>query len=242
MTPPGPRPLLVLLHSPAVGPATWRPVAAELRARGREVRVPSLLDVATGDPPYWPRVVTAVRTALAGTPPRHPVALVGHSNAGIFLPTVRAALRHPVTASVFVDAALPARSGPTPVAPRAHLPALRNMAGPDGRLPRWTDRYDEVEVAALFRDPSTRRAVVAEQPRLPLAYYTQRIPAVPGWDDHRCGYLLFGPPYDEVAADAAGRGWPVLTVPGRHLHQLVDPAAVATAVLTLTGGTGTAGR
>lgn len=238
MEPSGSRPLLVLLHSPAVGPTTWQPVAAELRARGRDVRVPSLLDVATGDPPYQHRVVAAVRAALTGTPPRRPVMLVGHSNAGVLLPPVRAALGHPVTASVFVDAALPARSGPTPVAPEARLATLRELAGPDGRLPRWTDRYDEVEIAGLFPDPSIRRAVVEEQPRLPLSYYTQQIPATPGWDDQRCGYLLFGPPYDEVARDAAGRGWPVLTVPGRHLHQLVDPTAVASAILTLADGTG----
>lgn len=65
----GSRPLLVLLHSPAVGPSTWRPVATELRARGRNVRVPTLRDVATGDPPYWPR---AARRSARRSPTRRP--------------------------------------------------------------------------------------------------------------------------------------------------------------------------
>lgn len=96
-----------------------------------------------------------------------------------------------------------------------------------GRLPPWTDWWDEADVAALFPDPETRAAVTAEQPQLPLSYYEQTVPVPPGWDTHPCGYLLFGPPYDEVAADARRRGWLVEELPGQHLHEIVDPDAVA---------------
>ena len=101
----------------------------------------------------------------------------------------------------------------------------------NGRLPRWTDWWDESDVAPMFPDPRTRAAVSAEQPRLPLSYYQERVPAPAGWDDRPCGYLLFGPPYEAVAKDAAARGWAVEHVPGRHLHQLVDPGTV-TATIT----------
>ncbi|MBE1491275.1 alpha/beta fold hydrolase [Plantactinospora soyae] len=226
-------PLVVLVHSPSVGPATWQPVATELRASGRDVAVPSLLEVGAGDPPYWPRVVDAVRDELSGIAPDRPVVLVAHSNAGLFIPVIRAGLVQPVVASVFVDAALPATSGSTAVVPPDRLDALRALAGPDGRLPRWTDWFDEVDVAPMFPDPATRRAVTDEQPRLPLAYYQHPVPVTPGWDDHPCGYLRFSPAYEQPAAEAAGRGWPVLTVPGRHLHQLVDPGAVGSAIRRL---------
>ncbi|MGW2830787.1 alpha/beta hydrolase [Streptomyces sp. NPDC001286] len=220
------RPIFVLVHSPSVGPSTWHPVAERLAAAGHQVRVPSLLGVGSGDPPFWPRVVDAVRDDLRRVPADRPVVLVAHSNAGLFVPVTRAGLDHPVAGSVFVDAALPARSGPTPVATPELLDFLRPLAV-DGRLPRWTDWWEEADVAPMFPDPALRRTVVEEQPRLPLSYYEQRIPVPVGWDDHPCSYLLFGPPYDGLAAEARERGWRVAHLPGEHLHQIVDPVGTA---------------
>jgi len=79
----------------------------------------------------------------------------------------------------------------------------------------------------MLPDPAVRAAVEAEQPRLPLSYYEQLIPGPAGWDAQPCGYLLFGPPYEQVANEAAARGWAVERIPGRHLHQVVDPGGVA---------------
>ncbi|WP_051127056.1 MULTISPECIES: alpha/beta hydrolase [unclassified Streptomyces] len=220
------RPVFVLVHSPSVGPSTWHPVAGRLAAAGHETRVPSLLRVGDGDPPFWPRVVDAVRRDLLDVPAQQPLVLVAHSNAGLFLPAIRTALGRPVIGSVFVDAALPARSGQTPVAPPELLELLRPMAV-NGRLPRWTDWWDEADVAPMFSDPVTRRTVVEEQPCLPLSYYEQCVPVPEGWDDHPCSYVLFGPPYDDLAAEARARGWRVTHLPGAHLHQLVDPEGTA---------------
>ncbi|MEU9476320.1 alpha/beta hydrolase [Streptomyces sp. NPDC048191] len=228
------QPIFVLVHSPSVGPSTWDPVAGHLTARGYEVRVPSLLNVGAGTAPFWPRVVDAVRAGLRQVPADSPVTLVAHSNAGLFLPVVRAGLDHPVSGSVFVDAALPARVGPTPVATPELLEFLRPMAV-NGRLPRWTDWWEEADVAPMFTDPAVRRTVVEEQPTLPLSYYEQRVPVPDGWDDHPCSYLLFGPPYDDFAADARGRGWRVAHLPGAHLHQMIDPAGTARHLVELAG-------
>lgn len=220
------RPIFVLVHSPSVGPSTWRPVAERLVAAGYQVRVPSLLGVGSGAPPFWPRVVDAVRDDLRRVPAGRPVVLVAHSNAGLFVPVTRAGLDRPVVGTVFVDAALPARSGPTPVATPELLDFLRPLAV-DGRLPWWTDWWEEADVAPMFPDPALRRTVVEEQPSLPLSYYEQRIPVPVGWDDHPCSYLLFGPPYDGPAAEARERGWRVAHLPGEHLHQIVDPDGTA---------------
>lgn len=97
----------------------------------------------------------------------------------------------------------------------------------NGRLPRWTDWWDEADVAPMFSDPMVRQTVVEEQPTLPLSYYEQHIPVPGGWDDHPCSYLLFGPPYDDLAAEAHERGWRVAHLPGAHLHQIIDPAGTA---------------
>lgn len=79
------------------------------------------------------------------------------------------------------------------------------------------------------------RPVSAEQPRLPLSYYEQQIPVPGGWNNRPCGYLLFGPPYDRMAQEARERDWDVEQVPGRHLHQLVDPDTVAARIVAMTG-------
>ncbi|WP_037915758.1 hypothetical protein [Actinacidiphila yeochonensis] len=227
-------PLFVLVHSPSVGPSTWLPVADRLITTGHEVRVPSLLDVGAAEPPFWPEVVAAVRDGLVAVPEDQPLALVAHSNAGLFLPAIADGLPNPVAASVFVDAALPARTGSTPMAPPELLDFLDPLAV-DGMLPRWTDWWDEEDVAPMFADPLTRAAIVEEQPRLPLSYYEQHLPVPAGWDDHPCSYLLFGPPYDDAAEEAAARGWLVASSPGAHLHQTVDPAGTAAHIVALAG-------
>jgi pimeloyl-ACP methyl ester carboxylesterase len=216
----------VLVHSPSVGPRTWRPVGDSLAELGWEAAVPSLLRVTEHGPPFWPRVVEAVRAGVRATDQDQALVLVAHSNAGLFVPVICAALPGRVRGCIFVDAALPPASGAVPMVPPELLAWLRDKAS-DGVLPRWTDWWDEEEVAALFPDRATRQAVSEEQPRLPLAYYEASVPVPPGWDALPCAYLLFGPPYDELASEARKRGWIVERLPGAHLHQLVDPDGVA---------------
>jgi hypothetical protein len=228
-------PVFVLVHSPSVGPRTWSAVADQLTGAGCEVVVPSLLAVGEGGPPFWPRVAAAVSEQVAGTADQQRLVLVAHSNAGVFIPVIRRALARPVACSVFADATLPASRGGTPMAGHDFLPFLRGLADPGGWLPRWTDWWEEPDVAALFPNAKVRSEITAEQPRLPLAYYEEQVPVPPGWDDHPCGYLLFGPPYDAQAREAQRRGWAVRELPGAHLHQVVDPGGVARLLLELAG-------
>ena len=225
--------LFVLVHSPSVGPSTWQPVAALLRDRGHEAVVPSLLGVGEGGPPYWPRVTAAVRDGLSGQDESQAAILVAHSNAGLFIPVIARELGITVACSIFADASVPPPSGSAPVAEGAFLPFLRDLAGEDGRLPQWTNWWSEEDIAPMLPDPRTRQVVTAEQPRLPLDYYLEHIPVPGGWDDDPCGFLLFSEAYEGQAAEARGRGWPVRTTRGEHLHQVVDPAGVTRALLDL---------
>ncbi|MEU8322967.1 alpha/beta hydrolase [Nonomuraea sp. NPDC048881] len=221
----------VLVHSPSVGPSTWAPVAESLGRRGRAAVVPDLTGVSAGGAPYWPRVVAAVRAAV---PSDGPLVLVAHSNAGFFVPVIKEGLGDRVVACVFADAHVPPSQGLVRTAEEGFLPFLRGLAGPDGVLPRWTDWWDEEDIVAMLPDPAQRLLVTGEQPRLPLDYYTQPVPVPAGWDAVRCSCLWFGPPYEEVARDAAGRGWPVTRLPGLHLHQVIDPEGVTDALLKLS--------
>jgi hypothetical protein len=220
----------VLVHSPSVGPLTWAPVAQRLS----QAIVPSLVGVTDFGAPFWPTVARTVADEIARrVPAGQPVVLVAHSNAGHFLPAIVEASPRGVAGCVFVDAALPpARDRVTPIATLEQLDLIRPLAV-NGYLPPWTSWFDESEVAPMFPDPETRAAVAAEQSRLPIAYYEEVVPVPSGWDERPCGYLLFGPPYEEVAEDAAARGWPVEHIPGHHLHQLVDPDAVTEAILKI---------
>ncbi|GIM88656.1 alpha/beta hydrolase [Paractinoplanes toevensis] len=229
-------PAFVLVHSLLLGPLSWAPAAARLAVHGAVAIVPSLVDATdSDDPPFWPRVTDAVNDAVEHLPHDQPIRIVAHSNAGLFVPVIAHAARRPVAGCLFVDASLPARTGPSPAASPERLDHLRTMVT-EGRLPPWTTWWDEDDVARLFPDPQTASAVSAEQPRLPLSFYQERIPVPAGWSDRPCGYLLFGPPYDRMAQDARERGWDVDQVPGGHLHQLVDPDAVAARTIAMTRG------
>lgn len=228
-------PFFVLVHSLALGPSSWGPVARELASAGYQVRLPSLVHVVDGEsePPFWPAIVSVVHEDLGQVPTDQSVVLVAHSNAGRVLPVIRAGLDHPVSASVFVDAALPARVGQTQATSPEQLESLRAKAV-NGRVPRWTDWWGEAEIAPMFPDPVVRQAIVEEQPELPIEYYEQAIPVPEGWDDHPCSYLLFSAEgYEAEAAEARERGWRVAHLPGEHLHQIIDPVGTARLLIDL---------
>lgn len=218
-------PSLILIHSPFLGPATWQSTARALEGKQRRVHVPSLQAVARSAPPYWPAGVDSIIRSAAD----EPVLLVAHSNAGLYVPAVVDALGEQVRGVVFVDAALPGAGHYTTP------DFLRRLASVDGLLPPWTSWWDEADVDGLFPDARVRAAVEAEQPRMPLAYYDHLPPAPRDWTAPSAGYIWFGRPYDNGAAQAAMRGWPTVHLPGGHLHMLTDPNAVAAAVLDMAG-------
>ena len=157
------------------------------------------------------------------------VVLVPHSNAGLHAP--RLADRIGARGVVYVDAALPGDGPETTLAPPRFLAFLEELADADGLLPPWTRWWDDTH--GLFPDDATRAAVEAEQPRLPLSYFTGRVPVPDGWADRPSAYLAFGDTYAEEISFALASGWPVTALPGRHLHQLVDPPGVAAAITVL---------
>jgi hypothetical protein len=216
-------PALLLLPSPLVGAATWRSVADVLGEQSREAVV-----VETGSPRRPAEVIEAAVDAAAHL---GPVTLVPHSNAGLYVASLRERLE--VAAAVFVDAALPGGDVETAMAPAGLMSTLRELSDPDGLLPPWTRWWEAADVAALFPSDEVRRRVELAQPRLPLSYFTARLPVPPGWAERPSGYLAFGDTYaDEVAAALAHR-WPVSVLPGRHLQMLHDPEGVAAEILRL---------
>jgi hypothetical protein len=220
--------VLCLLPSPLLGPACWRPVSEVLSDRGFEV-------AAAGGPSsgHAPRTgADAFAAYLAAIPPRRDVVLVPHSNAGLFVPSLAAARR--VAGYVFVDAGLPLDGADrVRMIPPEFYEMLAGQADDAGLLPPWTQWWDEDSVSELFPDAGTREAVEREQSRLPLSYFAETLPVPSGWPSRPGAYLAFGDTYAAERAAAIGRGWPVTTLPGEHLHMLVDPVEVAGAITAL---------
>jgi len=162
------------------------------------------------------------------------VIVVGHSGAGLLLPTVADALDAEIAGLIFVDTFLPPASGSVPLAPPGHLDQLRALAAGDV-LPPWSTWFGPNTMRELIPDPRLRTALEAEMPRLPLSYFDADVPLPKGWEARPSAYLLFSPePYGETAAEARRRGWPVAEIPDvQHLAIATDPSAVADALLGL---------
>lgn len=223
--------IFLLVHSPLVGPASWRPVAEELGRRGFDARVPRLTPPIDAPSPWWRSAADEVAATVEPTGASG-VVLVAHSGAGPHLPAVARRLREGgtgVEACLFVDAGLPA-PGRTPrqEAPEAFDELVRR-SGRDGRLPPWPEWWGAEVMADLVPDPTARSALVTECRPVPLSLLDEPFPVVPGGTDAPCAVISFT--YEAEAEAAQSRGWVVARVPGAgHLHQVVDPAGVADAL------------
>jgi pimeloyl-ACP methyl ester carboxylesterase len=220
---------LMFVHSPLVGPATWRAVAGRCAAAGWQAAVADLMPAVAGPGPYQPAIATAVARAAAGLD--RPVVLVGHSGAGPLLPGVAAAMPAPVRALVYVDAGLP-YPGRTwfETAPVDLVTRLTGLAV-DGWLPPWHEWVAPEVLARVLPEPAVRAGFTAELRPLPLAYFQEPMPAVtwPG----PAGYLLLSEAYRDEAVRAAAQGMPVVEHRSQHLAMLDDPDAVTAALREL---------
>jgi hypothetical protein len=226
-------PLIVLVPSPLVGPFSWSLVADELEDRGRQVIVSTDLSDPPNVEPAWHHATGGVVASLRWVASDRPAVIIGHSNAGPLLPVIGSSLAQPVAGYLFVDGRLPHEGISRLDALEVIDPALaadRLAALANGRVyPTWTDE----DLRELIPDRARRHALLAEmRPRRP-EYWTEPLPEVPAWPDAPCGYLLFSSTYRAEADRARQAGWPTRELPAGHFHLLVDPAAVADALLGL---------
>ena len=141
---------------------------------------------------------------------------------------IRQALGRAVAGYVFVDAGLPDGQ------PRASGPfaaMLRELHARGERFPNWSDAV----LREVVPDAAQRARLLSELRPQPWAFWTAPVPVFAGWPDAPCGYLRFGanPAYDAAWAAATAAGWPRRRLEGGHFLPLVDPAAVAEALLAV---------
>jgi pimeloyl-ACP methyl ester carboxylesterase len=217
----------LFVHSPAVGPGTWRPVA-ELAAQVAPAALPDLTAAAEAEPPLWEAFVAA---ALAGAEPLSGgVHVVGHSGAGALLPEIGRRLGDRLRSLVFVDAVIPPGRG-VHTTSTAMLEFLDGLG--DDLLPRWSEWFGRRAMRDQVPRRTQRRRLVVEMPILPRSYYDEAIPVPDGWASGRCGYLRLSGAYDAEYAAADARNWPRRTIGGTHLSAVTEPEVVLGEILSL---------
>jgi hypothetical protein len=215
----------VLVHSPLVGPTTWRWISAALSAAGHDAVVPDLRSsAATGRPQAF------VDEAVSSTPSdwSKPV-VVGHSGAGFVLPSI--AERLDGAHAVFVDAGLPPDNSPATAA-ADFLDRLRALAV-DGTLPKWSTWWSPDIMTALVPDDVRRAQLDAELPEVPIAFYEVAMELPTDWPRRSSSFLLLSEAYRADEDRARSLGWPLTERLGGHLDIVSVPEAVAPLIVDL---------
>lgn len=224
----------LILPSPFLGPTAYERLAETLAAEGDSTAVATLPPA-----PFQPDDVLAGFVEQAAR--FAATVLLPHSNAGLYAPSVAAASGG-VVATIYVDAALPARgSERTPLAPAAFADQVFAMADDQGLLPPWTRWWDAADLEPMFPSAQWLARVDGAAPRLPAAYVRSTLPVPHGWETRPSGYLAFGDTYAAELAFARSAGWPTARLAGHHLSLLTDPVAVAAQVRDLWQKCATAG-
>ena len=218
--------LYVLIHSPLVGPLTWKIIADEMKERGLNVLVPALQDWPDSKEPFWKQHAESVSHALVDLPKDTRLILVAHSGAGPLLPVISQSIPNPVHTYVFVDAGIP-RDGAT---------RLDLMKSED---PEWANQFQEQlergerfptwsidDLQEIIPDETLRRQMVAELRPRGLDFFTEPIPVFREWPDAPCVYIQFSEAYKWDTAQARLAGWPTHEVEAGHFHMLVDSKTV----------------
>jgi hypothetical protein len=219
------RPGVALIHSPLVGPTTWRGAAQGMRALGYsrvETPAASAWEV---EPPYYSGLASRIAAGLDGGA----WVLVGHSGAGGLLPAIAEVLPGGAEMMIFVDAVLP---NPDKAWVDTALPALSAMLrerARGGLAPAWPDWFPAGVLDRLLPDAEVRAAFEGEARAVPLAYLEERAPITVHAPASR-GYLQLSPGYEAEADAAATAGWTVAREGLHHLAMIAEPDRVAAAL------------
>ena len=225
------RDIYALIHSPLVGPFTWRPVADQMRQSGLNVIVPALNDSPDSNEHFWKQHASSVSSAFTNVANDIPVIWVVHSGAGPLLPVLRRSIPNPAHAYVFVDAGIPRNAATRLDLMRSEDAAwaeqFKTFLDEGGRFPNWT--MDDLK--DIVPDEKLRHSLIAELHPRGLDFFTEPIPVFDGWPDAPCIYIQFSGAYNYDATQARQAGWPTYKVEAGHFHMLVDAATVSNMIV-----------
>ena len=218
----------LLIHSPLLGPSSMTALGQTMRNAGLTAAVP---DLRAG---FQDGVVVLRETVGAAAEPLDgSLFLVGHSGAGVILPTLAESLRHRLAASVYVDAVLPPETGVFQVS--RSMTDLLDANSEHGLLHRWIDWWPPEVMDEILPDESDRVELTSDMPTVRRAFYDEAVPVPNNWSSWPSVYLRTGGAYADEIAEAGRRNWPTRSIPGTHLSLFTDPATVFAAIESLLG-------
>jgi hypothetical protein len=215
-----------LLHSPLLGPSSWRAVAEALQARGHAVEAPAWPRLSAVEADFYRALADGMAATLAdaGEPP----VLVAHSGAGALVPALAARMPSPPLGVVYCDAILPHPGLSWFDTAPAEMRTQLRAGAEGGRLPAWDRWWPPGALERLLPDPGVRERLLAELEPLPVDYFEEPAPEVEYGG--AAAYLRLSGAYETEAMLAGRRGWPVISLPLNHLAPLNQPQPVAEAV------------
>ncbi len=221
---------LLFVHSPLVGPSTFRRMRDAALEAGHDAALPDLTVAATSAHPHDAYVDVAVQAAASLPGPVH---VVGHSGAGAFLPLIGAGLTD-LGGLTFVDAVVPPVRGHHRTTVGLHSMLDDHTVGE--RLEPWLDWWSDAVVKSLLPDPSDRAVLKADMPQLSRSFYDVDVAVPDRWADWPCSFLQLSAAYEEEASESLARGWPTTKIESTHLGIHTEPQSVLDAVVQLVAG------
>ena len=187
--------------------------------------MPDLTPMARADHPHDDYTRRAIEAA---SDLKQAVAVIGHSGAGPFLPTIGAAMNSRAVL-VFVDAVVPPRSRPHRTSET--MKKMLDMHTTKGTLQRWLDWWPTEAVAELLPNPADREELLTDMPYVPRAFYDQDVAVPHRWSHQPCGYVRLSAAYDADCTEAIAREWPTRRLASTHLATHTEPRDVLDAIL-----------
>jgi hypothetical protein len=235
----------LLVPSPLLGPASWKPVGAVLSGHGQPTFVPATAMTTTVEIDHvtpwieqirhqYRRHRQARRQSDSTSGADAPTVVVSHSAACPRTPLLVDRLLADgwdIEAMVLVDGRYPDGKSFSMCEPH-FSDLLDGLLRPDDYLPPWPRWWGSL-VSGFVVDPAARDVVFSEAPPVPRTWFDQgcSVPDLP--EDLRRGYLAFGPLYQQQLERARAEGWFTLTLTGDHLHQVVQPEPVAATLMAM---------
>lgn len=226
----------LLVPSPLLGPSTWMPVAEALRCMGEEAVVAKASMTTTRDENHY-RPWLAEVCATPNPSPGLPVVVVAHSAAcprAFLLASELLSNGWPIAHLILVDGRFPDGVAAVDAYPQLDQ-TLDAILRPDDYLPPWHRWWGSL-VVSLVPDSEIGKRVFDEAAPIPHSLLLEPCPAPPLPDSMGRGYLGFGNWYADSLEVAQQEGFLTVSVAGDHLHQVVEPEAVAGTLLGMVAG------
>ncbi len=225
----------LFVPSPLLGPTSWGSTAAAMADLGQEPLIADAAMTTTADEDHvtpWLDAITAMDPPADGLP----TVVVAHSAACPRTPLLVSELLArgwPIRTMLLVDGRFP--DGEAFTANEHYAKMLDRMVRPDDYLPPWPRWWGSL-VEGLVVDPEARNLFLAEAAPVPRTWFDQGCPVPELPANIGRGFLSFGPGYAEARDQAFARGWLTMRLNGDHLHQMIEPDAVAATLMGMVAG------